>query len=60
VTNTESEQQVEMDIDAQADLLEVEMGEEIDASKDEGYLLPWLIPVGVIAAFVVIVVLMLI
>lgn len=58
MTDTESERQDELDIDEQADLLEVEMEEEIEANKDEGYLLPWLIPAAVIVAFVVIIVLM--
>ena len=48
-----------MDIDAQADLLEAEMEEEIEAGKDQGYLLPWLVPAVVVAAFLVIVVLIL-
>ena len=57
---TESEGRAELDIDEQADLLEAEMEDEIEANKDEGYLLPWLIPAGVIVAFVVLIVLMLI
>jgi len=51
----ESQPQDETDIDAQADLVELEMEDELATGKDEGYLLPWLVPLLILAAFILVI-----
>ena len=57
MTNTGSEQREELYIDEQADLLEDEMEKDLAENENQGYLMPWLVPGLIIAAFVVVIVL---
>ncbi len=58
MNDTESDNQEQLDIDAEADKLEEEMQLEIEDAEegDFSYLLPWLIPAVIVAAFILIIV----
>ena len=57
MNDTESEQQPDLDIDEQADLLEEEIEQELAANRNDGYLLPWLVPAAIAGAFIIAIVL---
>ncbi len=53
----QSEKPQEIDVDAEADKIELEIDEDLAKDEDRSYLLPWLVPAIVLAAFVIIVLL---